>query len=463
MKPLVPYIRQSRTRERSISVDEQRRDITRWAAAAGVPLAPEIVETNVSGNRSWRERGIGSALEAVEQGRASGIIVAWQDRLSRENGLATAEVWDALDRAGARLVCAAEGLDTATGDHELQFAIKAAIARDVWKRRRADWERTRQNAIERGVQPGPAPCGYRRGDDGRFEPDPETAPVVRAAFAARADGASWTQVAQILTDGTGKRWSLKATEKLSRNEAYRGVARSGSYRNEHAHEPLIDTATWYRVEGRSQAGKGKGHHIVGGGKRERALLSGLLICDGCGHRMVQDFNSRARFYRCRNGGACTSRAAITHARIEPFVERVAMELLGAVTFQSHGEGETAELEHALAEAEAELAAFVVHVRATTPGYAEGLAAREADVAAAAQALADAPGDESWVFLSAAETRSRYDSMTLADKRKVLGAVIERATVRRGSGPVEERVTIQPRKLVAQAMPEWLTRPIEAAA
>jgi hypothetical protein len=42
---------------------------------------------------------------------------SWQDRLSRENGRATAEVWEALDKAGARLVCAAEGLDTATGDH----------------------------------------------------------------------------------------------------------------------------------------------------------------------------------------------------------------------------------------------------------------------------------------------------------------------------------------------------------
>jgi DNA invertase Pin-like site-specific DNA recombinase len=71
-------------------------------------------------------------------GSASGIVVAWQDRLSRENALATAEVWEALDQASARLVTAAEGLDTATGDQELLFSIKAAIARDQWKRHRAN-------------------------------------------------------------------------------------------------------------------------------------------------------------------------------------------------------------------------------------------------------------------------------------------------------------------------------------
>jgi hypothetical protein len=32
---LVPYLRQSRAKERTISIDEERRDITRWADEAG--------------------------------------------------------------------------------------------------------------------------------------------------------------------------------------------------------------------------------------------------------------------------------------------------------------------------------------------------------------------------------------------------------------------------------------------
>ncbi len=140
-RPLIPYLRQSRARERTISIEEQRRDVGRRAEANGVELAPEVVEQNISGSKRWRERALGEAVDACERGEAAGIIVAWQDRLSRENGRATAEVREALDRAGARLVCAAEGLDTATGDHEMLFTIKAAIARDQWKRFGANWER----------------------------------------------------------------------------------------------------------------------------------------------------------------------------------------------------------------------------------------------------------------------------------------------------------------------------------
>jgi DNA invertase Pin-like site-specific DNA recombinase len=168
-RPLVPYLRQSRAKERTISIDEQRRDIRRWADGAGVTLAAGLVEQNVSGSKPWRERALGEAVAACERGEAAGIIVAWQDRLSRENGRATAEVWEALEAADARLVCAAEGLDTATGDHEMNFTIKAAIARDQWKRHRANWARAQRSASEHGIVNGRAPLGYRKGKDKRLE------------------------------------------------------------------------------------------------------------------------------------------------------------------------------------------------------------------------------------------------------------------------------------------------------
>ena len=55
-KLLVPYLRQARAKEVTISFDEQRAAITAWAEREGVALAPEIVERGVSGSRSWRER-----------------------------------------------------------------------------------------------------------------------------------------------------------------------------------------------------------------------------------------------------------------------------------------------------------------------------------------------------------------------------------------------------------------------
>ena len=65
---LVPYIRQSRIKERTISLDDQRRAIEGWAASNGVDLADEIVEQGVSGSKSWKERELGEAIEACAQG-----------------------------------------------------------------------------------------------------------------------------------------------------------------------------------------------------------------------------------------------------------------------------------------------------------------------------------------------------------------------------------------------------------
>ena len=166
-KPLIPYIRQSRKKEHTISLDEQRRDIEAWAEREGVTLAGEVVEEGVSGSKHWKERELGAAVRACEEGKAAGIIVAYQDRLTRENGLGTAEVWDALDKANARLVCAAEGLDTARGsdDDEMTFSVKAALARLQWKRHRRNWANARRSAVEYGIHPSArVPIGYSRNE-----------------------------------------------------------------------------------------------------------------------------------------------------------------------------------------------------------------------------------------------------------------------------------------------------------
>ena len=66
VKLLIPYLRQSRKKEVTISLDEQRAAITAWAEREGIELAAEIVEWGVSGSKAWRERELGKA----EIGRA---------------------------------------------------------------------------------------------------------------------------------------------------------------------------------------------------------------------------------------------------------------------------------------------------------------------------------------------------------------------------------------------------------
>jgi DNA invertase Pin-like site-specific DNA recombinase len=444
---LIPYIRQSRYKERTISLDDQRRSIESWASSNGVTLADAIVEQGVSGSKSWRERELGKAIEACERGEAAGIAVAFQDRLSRENGIGTAEVYETLQVARARLVATSEGLDTATGDHEMLFTIKAAIAREQWKRHRLNWANGRQAAIERGVHIGLPPAGYSAsvvgvdasGKDirGPLVPN-EYADAVHEAFELRAKGTSWSKVAQHLTDRGvptsrgSRRWSLQSARALLSNEAYLGVARSGDFRKEDAHPAIVDRSLWRRVQAtreRRDATK----------RQDRSPLAKILRCANCGNAMALDHNDRSGFYRCRNRGACESKPTIGQQLVENMVFDWVAEQ-GVVV--DANETPTLELEQAFDEAELELKAFVENTSIADIGaeaFNLGVDKRRRDRDEAKAAYEAAVPSEHALGVTSIE---HLREQPVKVQRAVLAQIFERITVARGAGL--ERVVLVPR-------------------
>jgi hypothetical protein len=127
MKPLIPYMRQSRRKERTISIEEQRREIVRWAAENKVPLADEVVDQGVSGSNQWRERALGQAVDACGRGEAAGVIVAWQVRGAVAKPLGDGWVYSRSKSRSdvAPLMAAAVALHVA--DAELKPAETAAL------------------------------------------------------------------------------------------------------------------------------------------------------------------------------------------------------------------------------------------------------------------------------------------------------------------------------------------------
>lgn len=467
-KPVIPYIRQSRSSDRSDSPEVQWEEISRWAEEEGKQLSvgsfkaaqkAGLVERGVSGNKSWKARELAPAVTAVQAGEASGFIVYNASRLTREDLLPMAEVWTAVEEAKGVI-------------YDVRRYRRGMTRRDwvaEWERNREMWEEardrgaiSRRRVIEAGIHIGPTPTGYRKVRDANgkplaLEPDPATAPAVKAAFTARADGASWTVVARILTEATGKRWSLVNASRLTHSRTYLGEVRSGEFVNtgslctpprKYCHDPLVSEALFLRVQGKRRT-RGKTN------PRPPGLLSGIIVCAGCGHRMTQDFTTRRNgsprepFYRCPNQDTCTARANINHQRIEPYVvARVWDELFEATEAQAGPEDRSPELEAAVEASLADLSEVrELRGRVRPAAYAEALSAAEEAVEEARRNLDEytpvgALPPRS-VLERIRETAARDNEEAVVQLRAFIAREIERVEVRQGHRglAIEDKVTI----------------------
>jgi site-specific DNA recombinase len=442
-RPLIPYLRQSRRKERTISIDEQRRDVRAWAKANGVRLAPEVVEQGVSGSKPWRERELGAAIAACESGQASGIIVAHLDRLSRENNLGTAEVWQALKAADARLVTC-DGIDSAAEGSELLFDIRAAIAADAWRRYKGNWAKATRSAVERGVHlSGQTPTGYRRREDSRLEPDPVSGPVVTELFERRAAGASWPELAAFMDERlpreNGGRWIGRTLASLIRRRVFLGEASGNGNVNPHAHEPLVTKRVWLAAQQAKSVPR----------RRHQTLLAGLVVCGSCGYSMTRTANSPAdgrRFvnYACSKkhaAGNCPAAAQISLPRADQYVEALFINWLRTEQIAADATPTGGEFESALARleaAEAELHAYHDTGLASVVGVESFTAQVQKRQSAVDGARAELALVRPVPELNCKALLAMWDDLSVSERRGFLADALDAVVVKPGRGPADER-------------------------
>jgi site-specific DNA recombinase len=81
----------------------------------------------------------------------------------------------------------------------------------------------------------------------RLVPDPDEAPIVRQAFALFIHTRSLSQVRQYLNGVTTMRWNTDRVKYLLSNEVYLGILVHGEWRNEQAHEAIVERDLWQEV------------------------------------------------------------------------------------------------------------------------------------------------------------------------------------------------------------------------
>jgi len=446
---LLGYVRVSRVGGRAgdsfISPAVQRERIEAWCAMHGHELADVLIDLDQSGGRVDRPE-FQRALDRVEAGEAQGIVVAKLDRFARSIAGA-AETIRRLDAAGAILASVAENIDSGPGG-KLMRSILFAFAEFERDRISESWATARSYAIDRGVHISRvAPIGYAVGADGRLEPDPRTAPAVVAAFESRAAGTPWTAIgreleaAGVMPSRGASSWTASTITYMIRNRVYLGEARNGELVNATAHPPLVSRALWESANGRRSLPNPRT-------TADGSLLSGLIRCAGCRYSMTYSTRraasgNRVGRYMCKRvhaGGRCQACATITVA-VDALVSDAFLEHHATLVLVPAINGsDIAALELEVAEAEAEVRAYVAAMRAADPGYREGYDLRVAELEAARAGLAAAAGAAP-APIAPADLLAYWQTASVAERRELLAADITAVMVHKGAGPIEDRVRI----------------------
>lgn len=305
----VLYLRQSISREESISLELQERAGREYCDRMGYIVARVEEDPGISG-RTWKRPGVLRVMDMIER-READVVILWKwSRLSRSR-LDWAVAIDKVESLGGRIESATETVDVSTSTGRLARGMLAEFAAFESERIGDGWKETMQRRVRHGVPgTGGDRFGYIRTSKDSYEIDPLSGPILAEAYRRYVeDEHGWSMLARWLNT-TGAQ-TLKGT--LWDGTKIRGILDAGfaagllatGYRTPKlSYHPgtqpaIIDEEMWARyLHRRAQAPRPA--RLV----EPRSPLSGLLWCDDCGGKMKSHMraNNRKRIpgYVCTN-------------------------------------------------------------------------------------------------------------------------------------------------------------------
>lgn len=323
------YLRQSVTREDSISIELQEAACRRHCEANGYDVVGVEADPGVSG-RTFNRPAVKRVLEQVEAGRAD-VVVLWKwsrwSRSRRDWAVAA----DTIDMAGGRIESATEDLDVTTSHGRLARGMLVEFAAFESERIGDQWKEAHSRRVRNGLPAnGKARFGYKN-QGKRFTPDPETGPYLAEAYQRYTAGSSiislvkWLNNEGVLTAAgympSDRSWSQHTLRRVLDSGFGAGFIRSHGDLLEGAHEAVITLDEWEAYQGARAARRGKSNT-----ERSQYLLSGMVRCS-CGAAMVggKYSSDRKPRFRC---AAAAQKSAHPGGYIEASIlEAVAVEWL----------------------------------------------------------------------------------------------------------------------------------------
>jgi Recombinase/Recombinase zinc beta ribbon domain len=436
--------------ETATSAPDQRAWGQRRAELAGWPIVGTAEDLSVPGD-AWAERaGLWAGVEAIERGDAEVLLYQNTKRFARDPELGF-HVLGRIERAGGWLVLG----DCPDGAPAAMLGLMLGQGKDDHDEKKAYIRVAKKRALDRGdYMSGRAPVGYVFNRDAGELREPDAAPrklipsadadAVRELFRMSAAGVGSVTLAAHLKARTGRAYYPASMFSLLRNRAYRGEVRFGAVVIPDAHAAIVSEEEWLAAQRvRSPRLKKSG---------TKSLLAGIARCASCGRKMGADFSRGGGIYKCPRTpvGSCAAPASIKIADLDRYV-------LNAVDKWAEASGE-ADRPHAVEMADEIAAARAIERDAEEdletwaidsaglprPAVQKGLQARQERLQEARERR---QGLEAVSASASARTtyRELAGTMDVAETRHLLGSIIERVAVTRGTRfhkiPLSERVRI----------------------
>lgn len=290
------YLRQSKARDDSISIELQREACFRHAAQRGYDVVGEWADEGVSAFRAWERRpAFPGLVEAAAAGEVDVVLVYRWSRLSRSRKDQYAVIF-MLEDAGAAVESANENFDAGTASGRFGRGMMMELAAFESDLKSEQFKEAHRRRLDRGLPThGHDRFGYEADRDAQgrtsgFHPHPETGPVLREMYLRYTSGSSYRGIAvwldaRGLRTVRGRRWTNQSV-KVTLDSGFgagllaTGVRSVAPRMLPGAHDGVIDAAEWAAylraVETRAPAPRGR---------PTRHYLTRLLRCGLCSGSM----------------------------------------------------------------------------------------------------------------------------------------------------------------------------------
>lgn len=207
------YLRQSVSREESISLELQETAGREYCTRRGYVVTEVLADPGISG-RTWVRPAVQRAVGMIEAQEAD-VIVVWKwSRLSRSRRDWAVAV-DRVEAAGGRLESSTEPVDTTTSTGRFTRGMLAELAAFESERIGDTWKETHRRRLSLGLPSGGgARVGYTYdGTAKTYLVDPDTAPIVHELYRRYVEGAGYSRLSDwllsigLMSHRTGAPWT----------------------------------------------------------------------------------------------------------------------------------------------------------------------------------------------------------------------------------------------------------------